>query len=146
MTTSRPATKRKKPRGRPFHRPDNRTRALVLALAFEGVSQARIAMHVKLDPKTLRKHYGHELDHGTELTCARVAQNMVAIACRANGGSAAVSAGRFILSCKAGWKETSRIELEEKGKGLGAILTMLSNAPPPEALEENEHCHPATIN
>ena len=68
--------------------------------------------------KTLRKCYRDALDHATIHLCARVARHLGKIATR---GSAAVSARRYILGCKANWKDTSRLEIEP-GAGAMAYL------------------------
>jgi hypothetical protein len=65
----------------------------------------------KLDPKTLRKCYRDVLDNGTIMLCARVARNLGKIASTGRG-PAAGSAARYILGCKAGWKDTSRLEVD----------------------------------
>lgn len=119
----------KKP-GRPEHKPDFNTRRLVKALAFEGVPQYRIAVHLGVDEKTLVKWYRSELDTSTELMCAMVAQNMARIATRPSGGQASVNAGKFILSCRGGWKDTSRIEVASVGRGITGLLEIIRNAPP----------------
>ena len=79
-------------------------------------------MHLELDEKTLRKHYAKELDLGTELMCAMVGQDLLRVALRPSGGHPTVGACRYILGCRAGWKDTSRIEFEDHQRGLTAIL------------------------
>jgi len=50
--------------GRRAHSPDPVGRRQVEALAGYGVPEADIAGMIGIDPKTLRKHYRDELDHG----------------------------------------------------------------------------------
>jgi hypothetical protein len=82
-----------------------------------GVPQADIAKAMQLDPKTLRKCYRESLDHATILLCARVARHLGKIATTGRG-AAAVSACRYILGCKAGWKDTTHIEVEPSAAAL----------------------------
>jgi hypothetical protein len=63
--------------------------------------------------------------------CARVFVNLVRTATTKND-NAGVQAGKFILSCRAGWRETSTLEIEQAtGAGLTAILKIVSEAPAP---------------
>ena len=95
--------------GRRAHHPDPGQRRQVEAMAGYGVPEAEIAGMVGIDPKTLRKHYRAELDHGHTKANARVAENLYH---KATGeGREAVTAGIFWLKCRAGWKETSVREL-----------------------------------
>jgi hypothetical protein len=91
--------------GRRAHKPDLALRRQVETLAGFGVPEDDIAGVIGIDPKTLRKHYRHELDHGHVKANARVAENL----CRkATGeGREAVTAAIFWLKTRAGWKETS---------------------------------------
>jgi hypothetical protein len=90
------------------HRPTAQTRGIVEAMVVSGVPQADIA---KAIPKTLRKCYREALDHATILLTARVARHLGKIATTGRG-AAAVSACRYILGCKAGWKDVARLEVE----------------------------------
>ena len=95
--------------GRKAHVPDPASRRQVEALAGYGVPEADIAGVVDVDPKTLRKHYRHELRHGHVKANARVAENLYR---RATGeGREAVVAAIFWLKTRAGWKESSVHEL-----------------------------------
>jgi hypothetical protein len=55
--------------------------------------------------------------HATILLCARVARHLGKIATTGRG-AAAVSACRYILGCKAGWKDTTHIEVEPSAAAL----------------------------
>jgi hypothetical protein len=94
---------------RPAHRPDAQTRRQVEAMAGYGVPEADIAGVVGIDPKTLRKHYRSELDHGHVKANAKVAENLYR---KATGeGREAVIAAIFWLKTRAGWRETSVHEI-----------------------------------
>src|SRR5436190_23836785 len=91
--------------GRPSHSPDPLLRRQVEALAGYGVPEAEIAAMVEIDPKTLRKHYRHELDHGHSKANAKVAENLYRKAL--GDGRESVTAAIFWLKARARWKETS---------------------------------------
>lgn len=93
---------------RPAHQPDAFHRRQVEALAGYGVPEAEIAGMLAIDPKTLRKHYRHELDHGHTKANAKVAENLFR---KATGdGRESVIAAIFWLKARARWKETSLTE------------------------------------
>ena len=48
--------------GRKAHRPDPLFRREVVAMTAYGVPEADIPRVIGIDPKTLRKHYGDELE------------------------------------------------------------------------------------
>lgn len=92
------------------HRPDEMMRRQVEALAGYGVPETEIAGLLTIDPKTLRRHYRHELDHGHTRANAKVAENLYR---KATGeGREAVTAAIFWLKARAGWRETTRVEHE----------------------------------
>jgi hypothetical protein len=91
--------------GRPSHAPDDVQRRQVEALAGYGVPEAEIAAMVEIDPKTLRKYYRHELDHGHAKANAKVAENLYR---KATGeGRESVTAAIFWLKARAHWREIS---------------------------------------
>ena len=90
--------------GRPPHEPDPVLRRQVEALAGYGIPELDIAGVVGIDPKTLRRHYRAELDHGHVKANAKVAENLFR---KATGeGREAVPAAIFWLKTRAGWRET----------------------------------------
>lgn len=93
---------------RPAHAPDPTQRRQVEALAGYRIPEPEIAGLVGIDPKTLRKHYRSELDHGHTKANARVAENLFK---KATGeGREAVIAAIFWLKARAGWREVQRHE------------------------------------
>ena len=62
--------------GRPSHKPDAASRRQVEALAGYGVREEEIGDFLRLDPKTLRKHYRQELKQGHTKANAKVAENL----------------------------------------------------------------------
>ena len=94
--------------GRRAHTPDAFHRRQVEALAGYGVPEAEIAGMVGIDPKTLRKHYRHELDFGHTKANAKVAENLFR---KATGdGRESVTAAIFWLKARARWEETTLTE------------------------------------
>ena len=78
-------------------------------MAGYGVPEADIAGVIGIDPKTLRKHYRGELDHGHVKANAKVAENLYR---KATGeGREAVIAAIFWLKTRAGWRETNVHEI-----------------------------------
>ncbi|HTV69117.1 MAG TPA: hypothetical protein VMF90_11330 [Rhizobiaceae bacterium] len=89
---------------RPSHLPDEVSRRQVEALAGYGVPEPSLAAMIGIDPKTLRKHYRFELDHGHAKANAKVAENLYR---KATGdGRESVTAAIFWLKTRAAWKET----------------------------------------
>ena len=58
-----------------------------------------------LDPKTLRKHFRDELDHGAAMTRVRAQRRLFELIDAGNLGAIC-----FFLKCRAGWRETMRVE------------------------------------
>jgi hypothetical protein len=73
-------------------------------MAGYGVPEADIAGVIGIDPKTLRKHYRAELDHGHTKANARVAESLYRKA--TSDGPQSVTAAIFWLKTRAGWRET----------------------------------------
>jgi len=89
--------------GRRAHRPDERGRRQVEALAAYGVPELDIARVVGIDPKTLRKHYRDELDLGSTKATARVAEFLFRKA--TTEGHQCVTAAIFWMKTRGGWRE-----------------------------------------
>ncbi len=106
--------------GRRSHSPSPADRRTVEALAGYGTPEADIAGLLSIDPKTLRKHYRSELDHGHTKANAKVAENLYRMA--TGEGREAVTAAIFWLKTRARWRETSVHELS--GRDGGPIETV----------------------
>jgi hypothetical protein len=89
--------------GRRAHRPDERGRRQVEALAAYGVPKTDIARVVGIDPKTLRKHYRDELDLGATKATAKVAEFLYRKA--TTEGPQCVTAAIFWMKTRGGWRE-----------------------------------------
>jgi hypothetical protein len=106
--------------GRKAHQADSVSRRQVEAMAGYGIPDADIACVLEVDPKTLRKHYRHELDHGHVKANARVAENLYR---KATGdGREAVIAAIFWLKTRARWKETVVNEVTIRHEDALALL------------------------
>jgi hypothetical protein len=90
--------------GRRAHRPDERGRRQVEALAAYGVPETDIARVVGIDPKTLRKHYRDELDLGATKATAKVAEFLFRKA--TTEGPQCVTGAIFSMKTRGGWRET----------------------------------------
>ena len=61
---------------RPAHKPDASSAARSRRWPATAFPRPRSPALVGIDPKTLRKHYRHELDHGHTKANAKVAENL----------------------------------------------------------------------
>lgn len=96
-----------KPNGKPPFKPTEDDRKTVELMAAVGIIHADICLCIGdgIDVKTLKKYFQKELDTALVKATAKVAGSMFNKAVKGD-----VGAGRFWLSCRAGWKETSVIE------------------------------------
>lgn len=93
-----------------IHKPTDETRATVKALTAFGVPQMQVGPYIGVNDKTLRKYYRHELDTALVDSNFNVAKCLYQNATTKNN----VSAQIFWLKTKAGWKDTSVLEVSEK--------------------------------
>src|SRR5690242_8322680 len=89
--------------GRRAHQPDLAARRQVEAMAAYGIPEVEIARVLRIDPKTLRKHYRDELDTGATKATAKVAESLYRKA--VGDGPQSVTAAIFWLKTRAQWKE-----------------------------------------
>jgi hypothetical protein len=82
---------------------EDRTRVGLMAAA--GIHQDRIAARLKIAPKTLRKHFRAELDSAMDDITATAVSQLVQKIRLADLGAIC-----FWLKCRAGWRETDRVE------------------------------------
>jgi hypothetical protein len=86
--------------------PTEDQRRTVKALSGYGVPQDGIAIHIGVDPKTLRKHFRDELDRGSVEATAKVAQTLFHLATVEKNVASVI----FWMKARAGWRETVRQE------------------------------------
>lgn len=88
---------------------------MVSLMAAAGILHERIANSLQIDENTMRKHFARELAEGidnvTTIAVGTLVQQMKA----GNIGAAC-----FWLKCRAGWRETDR--LEHVGEGGGPVV------------------------
>lgn len=92
-----------------MHKPTKKTRKQVEAMAAVGISHGMIAEIIGVAPKTLRKHYRHELDVSMARANAAVAGKLYSSAMNGN-----VSAQIFWCKTRLGWRETQGLEISER--------------------------------
>lgn len=103
------------------HKPTEKTRSEVKALASVGTAQDDIAQYIGIDRKTLTKHYRDELDRAMIGANAQVAQRLFKQT--ENNTAAAI----FWLKCRAGWVDKQSIEHSVQVKQqLGELLDEIS--------------------
>lgn len=113
------------PAARPAHRPPyaptDKDRASVKAMAAYGIDQDQIAAILKIAPKSLRKHFRHELDHAASEANAKMAEALFK-----KGLAGDVIAMIFWLKARARWSE--RIIVQDGGLADDADPAGLSDA------------------
>jgi hypothetical protein len=114
----------KRKTGRKPHRPTAATRKLVSALCVNGVAQARIAEAIDVCERTLRTRYRREISLATEALCAKACTNLSRL--MAGPGTAAVLACKFVLSVKAGWKESAAIAVAVDMAGAESPVSIIA--------------------
>jgi hypothetical protein len=118
----------------PEHKPSESSRAKVIALVTNGTTQERIGEILELSPKTLRKWYARELHFGTANLLGDVLNNLARIATRGRS-NAAVSACKYLLSTRGGYREGTALEIET-GKGISGLLARVCGEDPKTIIAE----------
>lgn len=96
------------PLGAPKHVPNEQSQELVRALVVAGWTHEKIASAVRVDEKTLRKHYANELDHAKAMADAMVSRSLLMQAVggpRQEWERANVSAAIWYSKTQMGWKQ-----------------------------------------
>jgi hypothetical protein len=92
------------------HIPTELSRYQVCQLASINLSHVEIAGVLGITKETMYKYYRNELDHGKAACTANVALRLYKVATEADGAEA-VKAMMFWLRARAGWKDTSQVEM-----------------------------------
>lgn len=91
------------PGGRPPYSPTDKERGMVRTMTGFGIPKHEIARLLKIDGKTLNKHFDQELATGQTEATAKVAASLFR---KATGdGQGSVVAAIFWLKCRAGWRD-----------------------------------------
>lgn len=88
---------------KPEYQPTEEGRRMVMAMSGYGIPHVEIALVVGIAPKTLRKHFRHELDTGHINANAKVAESLYNKAI--GDGSSAVTAAIWWTKAQMGWRE-----------------------------------------
>jgi hypothetical protein len=123
--------------GRPPHEPTKETRFQVRVAAAIGLPHKNIGRLIGIAECTLNAHYREELDIGLDRMITDVAKNMYKIAATGTG-QAAVSAGKYILSVKAGWREGASLDVNFGG-GVSGLLRAMGIEAEPQPIPEDEN-------
>lgn len=115
--------------GRPPFKPTDDQREQVEAYVSYGATHEEIAELIGVTPKTLRAHFRAELDRGSLKANMKVAGSVFRQAvgapavydengqCIREEQKPIFAASAFWMKCRAGWRETSRMELTGKDGG-----------------------------
>lgn len=90
----------KVPVGRPSYQRTDEDRDVVIAMAFAGFTQERIARAMRISENTLRKHFADELQSGADRMLADVVRTL---ANKARAGD--ITACIWITKTRLGWRE-----------------------------------------
>lgn len=104
--------KSKNPRGRPAHKPTEKTRQQVETMAGLGLKAEDIAKVIGVSRATLFNHYPEEIRLGAAKALVEVHQTAYQMA---RSGSHA-NMTMFWLKCKGGWRETNVVEIAKLPK------------------------------
>lgn len=104
------ADKKPRSRGRPAFKPTDDHRRTIKAMAGYGILHTEIATVIGIDEKTLRKYFRTELDTGSTVANAKVAESLYKNAIVGN-----VSAQIFWLKARAGWVDRQFVDNRVSG-------------------------------
>jgi hypothetical protein len=90
--------------------PTDEQRRTVRAMSGFGVPQPDIALHLGIDPKTLRKYFRDDLSRGSIEATTKVAQSLFNMATKGNNVAAAI----FWMKARAGWREKQEIQFSNR--------------------------------
>jgi hypothetical protein len=91
----------------PKFEPTDEQRKLVKMMSGFGIPQNDIALHLEIDPTTLRKHFRRELDRGMIEANVKVAQSLFQMATTGKNVAAAI----FWMKARAQWREKHEVTL-----------------------------------
>ena len=94
--------------GRPPYKVTRKDTRIIRALVLSGNSQEEIARVMRMDPKTLRKHFRDVLDLEKPKANATVIANLYRQASKDD--FRAVGAAAFIAKTQLGWREKSEVQ------------------------------------
>ena len=98
------------------YKPSAEHRALVENASAFGLTQSQIAAQLKMDEKTLRKHFREELDSG-KFKIDMVAGGAIAASMKSKDERVRLDAAKYYTARRMGWKETTTQETVGKDGG-----------------------------
>lgn len=133
------AKKTKAVMGRPEHVPVEGNRAMVRILVAAGLSQEEIAKHLKINRKTLAKHYADDLESGWVGKMYDAAQT-VFDEMTSKTSEKRLDAAKFFLSRRGRglWSETKQHEISGPGGGAIPVAQINLDVLDYDALEQME--------
>jgi len=119
------AKKSKAVMGRPEHEATDANRALVKVFTAAGLTQEEIAKHLKINRKTLAKHYEHELETGW-IEAIGEAATAIITEMRSTTSEKRLEAAKFFLSRRGRglWSETKQHEISGPNGGAIPVATV----------------------
>src|ERR1019366_1365625 len=99
-----------------IYTPSAEQRALVENASAFGLTQPQIAAQLKMDEKTLRKHFREELDSG-KFKIDMVAGGAIVAGMKSNDERVRLDAAKYYTARRMGWKETTTQEMVGEGGG-----------------------------
>lgn len=93
------------------HRYDPKIASVIFALSSGGVPSSGVIYTVGLTWPTILKFYREALHAGRAMAEKKIAEKMFTLALKADSEQVQFQASKFWLSARAGWKETSAVEL-----------------------------------
>ena len=107
---------REYPGGTPEHEPTPLNRQKVIAFSCAGFNHEQIAAYLRIDDKTLRKHYRAELDDAKLDKIAHISNNVYKKAMDGDDEMA-----KFVLKCQGRWSYAKPAE-ESIGEQIGKTI------------------------
>jgi len=104
------------------HKPTDDSKKLVRSLSAVGIRYVDIAQKLDITDDTLVKHYKKDLEDGRIDANASIGQTLFQ---QAKDGN--TSAAIFWLKTRAGWKETSALELSGSEGGAIQVITGIND-------------------
>jgi hypothetical protein len=108
------------------HQPTEQQRSQATLLSSYGIPQEQIATMLRLDAKTLRKHYRRELDVGMTEANTEVAKSLFHMATKGQVPSAAI----FWMKARAGWRQQQDVNIGGTDRPVGIDFTWAPARPP----------------
>ena len=116
------------------HHPDEKTKAEVAALVSFGIPHDEVAKYIGVTVKTLKKHYGAELEVSHIKANAAVGKFLYTAASGKaikEGATHAdcIRAAMFWAKTRMGWRETNSLDVTSNGESITRIERVIIDRP-----------------